>query len=58
MRAQVVYDEADEDVAVEDPFAGGAASDKDAEGSEGWHTDDEGQDDEKEDDDDEELSND
>lgn len=54
----MVYDEADEDVAVEDPFAGGAASDEDAEVSEGWHTDDEGQADEKEDDDEEELSDD
>lgn len=54
----MVYDEADEDVAVEDPFAAGAAGDEDGEGSEGWHTDDEGQAVDKEDDDEEELSDD
>ena len=43
---------------VEDPFAVGVVTDDEAEGSEGWHTDDEGQANEKEDDEEEELSDD
>ncbi len=50
---QVVYDEADEDVEVEDPFAVGVGGD-DTDASEGWQTDEDGVDqteDEEEDDD-------
>ncbi|KAK9833465.1 hypothetical protein WJX81_007454 [Elliptochloris bilobata] len=54
----VVYNEADEDVPVEDPFAGGEAIDGDAEGSEGWQTDEgeETEDEDADEEDEEELS--